>query len=384
MNQTKFEMSFVILVICLIYPHILFGQTFKIKNEIELESALAKDRSFEFFRSADTVLMTEKLNDNTVEVYLSDLMTDTKKVIDRINTDTRVYAELSSDGRFAVYAYRDLQKKKVISKVYDTQTGEITTLEHSMGDLFNASVSPRDGTILYEVRERGEVPEIYLSRGDGSAARLVAHGIGPTWSPDGKWFIFKPMTEENVHPIERYRKGKITKEELTEVKREKLRKARSGEPLGLPLYIFDSKANKQIELKEFGDIAGEFKWSPNATKLAFRARDRSLSSKGLYIIELRIAEDQIANYQSIFISYTGYYPDWSPDGKYLAYTEIEETEDHHNIANKDVYVIRADGSNPQNLTNTSHTFEEKPHWTRGGNLIISREGKVILLELEIQ
>jgi tricorn protease-like protein len=375
-----------LLVISGVFPVVpgLLGQTFHVKNEIVLKTEEDLARVVKDIRSPDTVLMTKKVNNNMVEIYLEDLLSNEKEVIDQVNTEKGVYAELSSDKKFAAYAYHDLKKKKWISKVYNLKTGEVTVLEHEIGDVGNLSVSPRNGAILYEVRERGEVPEIYMSGGDGTGARLVTHGMGATWSPDGRWFIFKPMNENNVHPKQKYLKGKITKEEMKKETEERRRKAGSGEPMGLPLYVFDSKGNKQIELKEFGGTHGEFKWSPNSNKLAFIGTDRTLSSIGLYIVDLVIIDDQIVDNRDISISYNGYYPDWSPDGQYLAFTKITETEDHHNIANKDICIVHADGSNLQNITNTPHIWEEKPNWTPDGNLIISRGNELVMLEIEIE
>ena len=50
-------------------------------------------------------------------------------------------------------------------------------------------------------------------------------------------------------------------------------------------------------------------------------------------------------------------PSWSPDGKHIAFASTE-------LANWDIYVMAADGGNPQNLTNNPFAHDRQPVWYR--------------------
>ncbi|RMI06751.1 MAG: hypothetical protein D6681_08275 [Calditrichaeota bacterium] len=382
-NQIVCKLPVLIILLFLSITFNLFGQFLKIKSSKELSSIEQSEQLISINRQMKA-LITKKQSDDTIAIIMIKLDTDKQNIIDMVHAEGEVITRLSVDGNYVTYGYRDPTSNRFISKVFNISTGNYIMLEHDIGNAGNPSISPTTGEILYEVREKGEAPKVYLSRGDGTPPKFIAYGIGPTWSPDGKWFILHPVTRKNIHPRERYLRGKITREQMIAEIEETRKKAQRREPLTPPLTIYDHTGETQIELKEIGGLAGEVKWSPHAPKLAFRARDRALSNLGLVIIQLYIKSSTIEGYGMRRISQSGYEPDWSPDGEYLVYTEIKETPDGYNVADKDIYVAKDDGSETQNLTNTLETFEEHPRWISNAKIIFLRENKMVLLELERQ
>ena len=69
-------------------------------------------------------------------------------------------------------------------------------------------------------------------------------------------------------------------------------------------------------------------------------------------------------------------PSWSPDGKHIIFETDRDNDKGHNI---EIYVMDADGSNPKNLTNNL-TEDRYPAWSPDGERIAfsaRREGHVV-------
>ena len=62
-----------------------------------------------------------------------------------------------------------------------------------------------------------------------------------------------------------------------------------------------------------------------------------------------------------------YLPSWSPDGKRIAFVSLRD-------GNREIYVMDADGGNPQNLTNNRH-YDWHPSWSPGGKRIAFESDK---------
>lgn len=197
--------------------------------------------------------------------------------------------------------------------------------------------------------------EIYLMNGDGTNVRRITHNTTgenfPALSPDGKRIVF----ESN-----------------------RLRK--ESDPINqVSLFVMNVDGSGEASLVP-GNSAT---WSQDSRSIAFHA---SASREGKLISNLpgAAAIDSdifILNLADFLIKKSPARnitnkpaavdddPDWSPDGKKIAFTSHAVTDDQTNSVTAEIYVIAANGKGkPWRLTNNTEE-ERAPDWSPDGKLI---------------
>ncbi len=108
--------------------------------------------------------------------------------------------------------------------------------------------------------------------------------------------------------------------------------------------------------------------SPDRTKVAFEVKGGNLhvmNIDGTGLVDLG----------------PGNRPQWSPDSEYLAY--MIAGDDGHQFLASDIYVIKIDGSEKINLTNTDDQMEMNPSWGAGNRIAfdVMDEGGIYVMEI---
>jgi Tol biopolymer transport system component len=223
--------------------------------------------------------------------------------------------------------------------------------------------SPDGGHIAFSVELDGDPAapyrtDIYVMDANGSGVRRLTRSetaFFPVWSPDGRTIAF--------------------------AKRASSRPLSVRELLSTTVWTIGTDGNDERELVPSSSVTADTPgaWSPDAESLAFTRRtyvdpEQSFeSSRAIYIVAadgsglLKLIEH-------------GSDPAWSPDGRLIAYVSDRDRNgelsygDQTSFANE-LYVAKADGSEPKRLTRTRDLNERNPAWSPDGTRIAYTRGE---------
>jgi Tol biopolymer transport system component len=138
------------------------------------------------------------------------------------------------------------------------------------------------------------------------------------------------------------------------------------------IYISDARSG---EFKRFQPIPGgdyiNLTLSPNGQYLAFEVMGGHMyvmSVDGEELVDLGV----------------GYRPQWAPDNMHLVY--MLSKDDGHDYTSSEIYIIRRDGTNRRQVTDTPERLEMNPHWSPDGKQIVYDDlasGSIFIEDVEL-
>jgi dipeptidyl aminopeptidase/acylaminoacyl peptidase len=248
------------------------------------------------------------------------------------------------------------------------------------------AVSPDGHWIAYPVAhvdtdEDKTVSQLWMVSWDGKEDIQLTFGKDsastPRWSPDGRYLAFTS--------------------------------SREGAAKGSQVWILDRRGGEAQQLTNIKDDLGGYRWSPDSKQLllTIQARQEPEPEKGakpkppqpIVIDRYHFKEDRegylTEKQQHLFLfeiatrkltkltsnpaegatAYAEENPEWSPDGKRIAFISNQATPDPDRVANPDLFVVAATpASTPQKLTTFTGRDEAPLAWTPDGATIVYRQG----------
>ncbi|MGB6596297.1 MAG: S9 family peptidase [Candidatus Acidiferrum sp.] len=273
--------------------------------------------------------------------------------------------QISPDGKRVVYEVsRTNWEDNAFERdlwIVDAESGESHQLTASKKSSTNAAWS-RDGKWIAFLSDRpGQIPktpegkkQIYIISADGGEARQLTNvetGVNNfAWSPDSKSMAFSAEDPES--------------------KAMKDRKEKYGEyDVVHADYTMSHLWTLEIPSNESEDVPApkpltegttfsvdDFAWSPDGTRIAFGAeRDPDLISAETADIYIVTVSDRKVK-KIVSTPGPDRSPEWSPDGKRIAY-ETADGSKYFFYTNMKIAVVGADGGTPRVLTDA---FDEDP------------------------
>ena len=243
-----------------------------------------------------------------------------------------------------------------------------------------AAISHAGGTatgLIAFTSDRTGTSQLYVMRGDGSNQKRLTKGkwanVLPVWSPDGKRIAFTRLQGKGLNAFGVYTMN------VDGSRQHKLATGIGGawSPDGKriaylrlltqtnsEIYVIDSDGSGQRRLTTTKASEAVPSWSPNGTQLAF---DSSLPDSGgspedhLYVMNADGSGPRRLTFIETELFSTS--PDWSPDGKKIAFVSWKGT----------ISTINPDGTDEKAL----RTQKESASSINDANLVWSPDGKKI-------
>lgn len=156
----------------------------------------------------------------------------------------------------------------------------------------------------------------------------------PAWSPDGSKIVFATS-----YPVG-YAEGEVT---------------------ATRIEVMDADGRNRQTIVDLGVDGGDPAWSPDGSMIAYWSFVPVVPYS-----EIHVMNADGSGRRSIGV---GEDPAWSPDGSQIAYTRWTPSGAVENDWQIDVWVMGADGSNPQNLTDSADTSDSEPSWSDDGRYL---------------
>ena len=272
--------------------------------------------------------------DGNLEIYvMNDDGTNQRNLTDNPGLDW--YPNWSPDGKKILFGSIRNPNDEDEQGIYimNADGSNVEKLTDSSGWSDFGAWSPDGSRIAFCSVGDGTQQDIYIMNADGSGVTRVTNDpeldYYPSWSPDGM--------------------------RITYMRVDTLQEGETSEPCGpvegnCEIYVINVDGTNQTNISNNPLIDGYPSWSPDGTRIAF---NRAFYEGEKEVSNLCVMNPDGTNFMQLTQQVTIHEPlgggvaRWSPDGSRIVFQS--DNEDGIN----DIKMIRADGTNKVNLTNSS-------------------------------
>ena len=228
-----------------------------------------------------------------------------------------------------------------------------------------ADISPDGSRIVFASNRSNGHFEIFVMHSDGSdlqqltATATAVTNTWPRWSPNGEWIAFQSNTSGAFQIYAIHPDGN----ELHQITDTGVNQFPAWSPDGTRLavrrevdvYVIDAAGGPDaVRLTTVGPLNQMPAWSPDGTKIAFMSTRETGNYPSVFLMNADGSNqiDLTRKPDGLVGAWSSRAPAWSPNGEYIYFTGTRPDK-----PTEQIYVMRADGSDPRRLTDAGVNAE---------------------------
>jgi len=137
------------------------------------------------------------------------------------------------------------------------------------------------------------------------------------------------------------------------------------------IYVMDVDGGNQRNLSNNRSDDRDPSWSPDGKRIVFFSNRDGHAIDGRPTSEIYVMDADGSNPQNLTNDpHDDRYPSWSPDGKRIAFASSRVMFDGRILQSLEIYVMDDDGQNQQRLTNSPFFDDRHPSWSPDSERIV--------------
>lgn len=281
---------------------------------------------------------------------------------------------VSPDGARVAFVVRvpvmDGDKSEYLSHVWVVNADGTGARQYTRGEKSASSpaFSP-DGRWLAFSSSRSGKSQVWVMPVDGGEGRQVTDAESGTgsfrWSPDGTriaYLMTDPETEEEKARVKEKRDPVFVDQNF-----------KYAHLYAVPFDPAAAEPGKAVRLTEGAFHVTSFDWAPDGSALAFGHQADPRLDEGARAADISVvpADGSKVVRALVTLGGTDGSPEWSPDGRWIAFESSGDTPERVGLA--DVYVVAAGGGRPRRLADSRDRSGGIAGWSRDGALVYLTE-----------